>query len=76
MSTDAINQIPTNPPIKINPALAKALAVLAKVYGFLANILWGTPLRAKITAKVAAGVLILFIWQAGVSLFAAKFVAK
>ena len=38
----------------------------------LAKILWGTPVRAKLFA----GLVILVLWQVGVALFAAKFVAK
>ena len=38
----------------------------------IGSLLWGTPLRAKIFA----GALILIVWQVGVSLFAANFVAK
>ncbi|MBT4719804.1 MAG: ABC transporter permease subunit [Rhodospirillaceae bacterium] len=38
----------------------------------LANILWGTPVRAKLFA----GLMILAVWQVGVALFAANFVAK
>ncbi|MBT6289406.1 MAG: ABC transporter permease subunit [Rhodospirillaceae bacterium] len=38
----------------------------------LANILWGTPVRAKLFA----GLMILAAWQVGVALFAANFVAK
>jgi ABC-type nitrate/sulfonate/bicarbonate transport system permease component len=38
----------------------------------LAKLLWGTPLRAKLFA----GALILLVWQVGVGLFAANFVAK
>jgi ABC-type nitrate/sulfonate/bicarbonate transport system permease component len=38
----------------------------------LAKILWGTPMRAKLFA----GLAILVVWQVGVALFAAKFVAK
>jgi len=40
--------------------------------GFLPNALWGTPLRAKLFA----GAVILIVWQVGVGLFAANFVAK
>jgi len=36
------------------------------------NLLWGTKFRAKLTA----GLLILIVWQVGVGLFAANFVAK
>ena len=42
-------------------------------FGAMVNkLLWGTRFRAKLTA----GLLILFVWQVGVGLFAAKFVAK
>ena len=37
----------------------------------LSNIFWGTSLRAKVTA----GILILLVWQVGVTLFAPSFVA-
>lgn len=36
------------------------------------KLLWGTKFRAKLTA----GLIILIIWQVGVSAFAARFVAK
>ncbi len=38
----------------------------------IGNLLWGTRLRAKLFA----GVIILLIWQVGVTLFAPAFVAK
>ena len=43
----------------------------AEMFSFR-HLLWGTPLRAK----VSAGLLILIVWQVGVGAFAAKFVAK
>lgn len=57
MTTDAINRV---------PIAAPSIGTLA------AKVLWGSSLRAKVTA----GLLILIVWQVGVSLFAANFVAK
>ena len=41
------------------------------VGSLLANMFWGTSFRAKLTA----GIVILLIWQVGVTLFAPAFVA-
>jgi ABC-type nitrate/sulfonate/bicarbonate transport system permease component len=49
-----------------------AIGVKAAKTPSIFSHLWNTPLRAK----VFAGALILFIWQVGVMLFAANFVAK
>jgi ABC-type nitrate/sulfonate/bicarbonate transport system permease component len=70
MTTDAIGRLPTERP------RGKTEAVILRIGAFFANILWGTPARAKITIKVATGFLILLVWQVGVALFAANFVAK
>ena len=47
------------------PAESRSIGLL------LSNVFWGTSLRAKVTA----GVLILLVWQVGVTLFAPSFVA-
>lgn len=53
-------------------AISQSPVAQPSVGGLVNKALWGSKFRAKLTA----GLLILIIWQVGVGLFAANFVAK
>ena len=72
MTTEALDRSPVAMRAKIGALSAKIGSVIVKIGSFIAWLLWGSKFRAKLTA----GALILVVWQVGVWLFAAKFVAK